>query len=56
MLDHVFLSVSNSARSIRYYEAALTPLGITARHYFTANVLYPDGYSLEFVYKKWQHV
>mgnify|MGYP001119767182 CR=1 FL=1 len=56
MLDHIFLSVSNSARSIRYYEAALTPLGITARHYFTANVLYPDGYSLEFVYKKGQHV
>ena len=24
--------------------------------YYAANVLDPDGYSLEFVYKKWQHV
>ncbi len=31
MLDHVFLSVSDITRSIRFYEAALTPLGITAR-------------------------
>lgn len=23
--------------------------------YYAANVLDPDGYSLEFVYKKWQH-
>lgn len=132
MLDHVFLSVSDIPRSIRFYEAALTPLGITARldyngqdgppghsdlkgfgangrmffwlregivegrtahvgfvagsqaevdaayaaamnqgavdngapgarlhydpDYYAANVLDPDGYSLEFVYKKWQHV
>ena len=131
MLDHIFLSVSDIARSIRFYEAALTPLGITARldydgkdgppghpdlkgfgakgrmffwlregvvegravhvgfvahskaevdaayaatmsqgaidngspgarlhyhpDYYAANVLDPDGYSLEFVYKKWQH-
>jgi catechol 2,3-dioxygenase-like lactoylglutathione lyase family enzyme len=131
MLDHVFLSVSDITRSIRFYEAALTPLGITARldfdgkdgppghpdlkgfgangrmffwlregitegrtahvgfvaksnaevdaayaaamkegavdngapgarlhydpDYYAANVLDPDGYSLEFVYKKWQH-
>lgn len=132
MLDHVFLSVSDVTRSIRFYEAALTQLGITARldydgkdgppghvdlkgfgangrvffwlregivegraahvgfvakskaevdaayaaamkegavdngapgarlhydpDYYAANVLDPDGYSLEFVYKKWQHV
>ena len=31
MLDHIFLSVSDITRSIRFYEAALTPLGITAR-------------------------
>ena len=31
MLDHLFLSVSDIARSIRFYEAALAPLGITAR-------------------------
>lgn len=24
-------------------------------HYYVANVLDPDGYSLEFVYKNWQH-
>lgn len=132
MLDHVFLSVSDIARSIRFYEAALTPLGICARldydgkngpqghpdlkgfgadgrmffwlragtvearavhvgfvagskaevdaayaaalhqgavdngppgarlhydpDYYAGNVLDPDGYSLEFVYKKWQHI
>ncbi|MHC8320022.1 VOC family protein [Pseudomonas sp. GB2N2] len=131
MLDHIFLSVSDMARSIRFYDAALTPLGITARldfdgndgppghpdlkgfgangrmffwlrkgvvegravhvgfvarsqaevdaayagamengaldngapgarlhydpNYYAANVLDPDGYSLEFVYKNWQH-
>jgi len=25
-------------------------------NYYAANVLDPDGYSLEFVYKNWQHV
>ncbi len=131
MLDHIFLSVSDIARSIRFYEEALEPLGITARldydgkdgplghpdlkgfgangrmffwlregvvqgqavhvgfiaqskadveaayaaamaqgaidkgppgarlhydpNYYAANVLDPDGYSLEFVYKNWQH-
>ena len=132
MLDHLFLSVSDIARSTAFYEAVLTQLGITARldyhgkdgppghpdlkgfgahgrmffwlregvvegraahvgfvannkaevdaayaaaiaqgavdngapgarlhydpDYYAANVLDPDGYSLEFVYKKWQHV
>ena len=131
MLDHIFLSVSNIARSVRFYEAALEPLGISARldydgkdgppghpdlkgfgangrmffwlregevqeqavhvgfvarsmaaveaaytaaiaqgavdkgapgarlhydpNYYAANVLDPDGYSLEFVCKNWQH-
>lgn len=131
MLDHIFVSVSDIERSIRFYEAALAPLGITARldydgkdgppghpdlkgfgangrmffwlrqgevegravhvgfvadskaqvesayaaalahgavdngapgarlhydpNYYAANVLDPDGYSLEFVYKNWQH-
>ena len=131
MLDHIFLSVSDIDRSIAFYTAALTPLGITVRvdydgkdgppghpdlkgfgangriflwlrqgpadsraahvgfvansrgevdaayaaalaagatpngapgarlyydpRYYAANVLDPDGYSLEFVYKSWQH-
>lgn len=131
MLDHIFLSVSDIERSIRFYEAVLIPLAITARldyegkdgppghpdlkgfgahggmffwlregvvqgqavhvgfvagsraevdaayaaaiaqgavdngapgarlhydpNYYAANVLDPDGYSLEFVYKNWQH-
>ena len=130
MLDHIFVSVSDIERSIRFYDAALTPLGITARldydgkdgppghpdlkgfgadgrmffwlregvvegravhvgfvasskaevdaayaamangasdngapgarlhydpNYYAGNVLDPDGYSLEFVYKNWQH-
>ncbi len=131
MLDHVFITVKDIARSIAFYEAALQPLGIThvidydgqdgpeghpdlkgfgregrvffwlrqgqadggAAHvgfvakseaevvafhdaamaagavdngrpgarlyydprYFAANVSDPDGYSLEAVYKSWQH-
>lgn len=131
MLDHIFISVSDVQRSIEFYTAALTPLGITQRHdyagkdgpaghpdlkgfgaagrmffwlregvvqehavhvgfvaasiaevdtayaaalragaldngapgarlhydprYYAANVLDPDGYSLEFVFKSWQH-
>ena len=131
MLDHVFLTVSDIKRSIKFYEAALAPLGINQRfdydgkngppghpdlkgfganghlylwlregladgraahlglvannwkqveetyaaaiaagatdngapgirlyydpRYYAANVLDPDGYSIEFVYKSWQH-
>jgi catechol 2,3-dioxygenase-like lactoylglutathione lyase family enzyme len=131
LLDHIFLSVSDLERSIAFYTAALTPLGITKRldydgkdgpaghpdlkgfgangrmffwlrqgetdglsahvgfvansqievdaayaaaiaagatdngapaarlyydpRYYAANVFDPDGYSLEFVYKSWQH-
>jgi catechol 2,3-dioxygenase-like lactoylglutathione lyase family enzyme len=131
MLDHVFISVSDIERSVRFYSAALAPLGITGRldyddkdgppghpdlkgfgaqgrvffwlregvvegraahvgfvanstaevdaayaaamaagatdngvpsarlyydpRYYAANVFDPDGYSLEFVYKSWQH-
>ena len=84
MLDHVFLSVSDIARSIAFYEKTLAPLGIAhvldydgkqgpAGHpdlkgfgangrvffydprYYAAQVRDPDGYSLEFVYKPWQH-
>lgn len=131
MLDHVFISVSDLDRSIDFYIAALTPLGITTRvdydgkdgppghpdlkgfgahrhiffwlrlgevdsraahvgfiadsaadvdaayaaamaagasdngppaareyydpRYYAANVFDPDGYSLEFTYKSWQH-
>lgn len=131
MLDHIFLSVSDIDRSVDFYTAALTPLGITVRldydgkdgppghpdlkgfgahgrmffwlregvvegravhvgfvasskaevdtayaaalrcgavdngapgarlhydpNYYAANVFDPDGYSLEFVYKNWQH-
>ena len=131
MLDHIFLSVSDIERSIAFYTATLTPLGITKRvdydgkdgppghpdlkgfgangriffwlrqgvvdaraahvgfvansqsevdsayaaaiaagatdngapgarlhydpRYYAANVFDPDGYSLEFVYKSWQH-
>jgi catechol 2,3-dioxygenase-like lactoylglutathione lyase family enzyme len=131
MLDHVFISVSDTARSIAFYERALAPLGIShlldfdgkdgppghpdlkgfgrdgrfffwlrpgpadgrvahigfvARseaevdafyaaamtagavangapgprlhsdpRYYAANVFDPDGYSLEAVFKSWQH-
>lgn len=131
MLDHIFLTVSDVARSVVFYTAALAPLGIGHQHdydgkdgppghpdlkgfgangrvffwlrqgsadgravhvgfvgagtsqvdaayaaalaagatgngapgarlhydprYYAANVLDPDGYSLEFVYKSWQH-
>lgn len=131
MLDHLFLSVSDVPRAVRFYEATLASLGITQRHdydgkdgppghpdlkgfgangrmffwlregvphgaavhvgfvagsvaavdaayaaamregatdngapgarlhydprYYAANVLDPDGYSLEFVHKSWQH-
>jgi catechol 2,3-dioxygenase-like lactoylglutathione lyase family enzyme len=131
MLDHVFLPVSDVARSITFYAAALAPLGMTQRvdydgedgppghpdlkgfgkdgrlvfwlregraegtpfhvgfvadsreavqaayaaamaagardngapgvrayydpRYYAANVFDPDGHSLEFVYKSWQH-
>lgn len=131
MFDHIFLSVSDIARSIDFYEQALAPLGIShvidydgsqgpaghpdlkgfgansrvffwlrlgtaegrAAHvgfiaddkrmvdaafaaamaagateihppgpqlhydprYYAAQVRDPDGYSLEFVYKEWQH-
>ncbi len=131
MLDHVFVSVRDIARSIAFYSQTLAPLGITERHdydgrdgppghpdlkgfgaggrvffwlregaadgravhvgfvaasqaqvdaaydaamaasaidngppgarlhydprYYAASVLDPDGYSLEFVFKSWQH-
>jgi catechol 2,3-dioxygenase-like lactoylglutathione lyase family enzyme len=131
MLDHVFLPVTDIARSIHFYTAALAPLGIDTRvdydgkngppghpdlkgfgkngrlifwlrdgevsgtplhvgfvagsreqvkaaydaamkagakdngapgvrdyydpRYYAANVFDPDGHSLEFVYKSWQH-
>jgi catechol 2,3-dioxygenase-like lactoylglutathione lyase family enzyme len=131
MLDHIFLPVSDIARSVAFYQAALAPLGVAnvfdydgrdgppghpdlkgfgancrmplwlraglvgtpgthvgfvaasaaevdaayaaalaagatdngapgARlhydpRYYAANVFDPDGYSLEFVYKSWQH-
>lgn len=131
MLDHIFISVSDLSRSIAFYSATLTPMGITARvdydgkdgppghpdlrgfgangriffwlrqgtaapgaahvgfaadsevmvmeahaaamaagaseihppgpqlhydpRYYAAQVRDPDGYSLEFVYKSWQH-
>lgn len=32
MLDHVFLTVSDLARSVHFYERVLPVLGITARH------------------------
>jgi catechol 2,3-dioxygenase-like lactoylglutathione lyase family enzyme len=131
MLDHIFLTVSDTERSVAFYTAALAPLGITMRldydgkngppghpdlkgfgangriffwlrqgvadslaahvgfvansqrevdaayaaaiaagatdngapgarvyydpRYYAGYVLDPDGYSLEFVYKSWQH-
>jgi catechol 2,3-dioxygenase-like lactoylglutathione lyase family enzyme len=131
MLDHVFLTVSDTDRSVAFYTAALAPLGIVNRldydgkdgppghpdlkgfgsngrvyfwlrqgaadsraahvgfiaagkaevdaayaaamaagatdngapgarlhydpEYYAANVFDPDGYSLEFVFKSWQH-
>ncbi|HYQ23058.1 VOC family protein [Stenotrophomonas sp.] len=131
MLDHIFLTVTDTTRSIAFYTAALAPLGIVNRldydghqgppghpdlkgfgahgrvffwlrqgvaaaqavhvgfvadstamvnaayaaaiaagateihppgaqlhydpRYYAAQVRDPDGYSLEFVYKRWQH-
>lgn len=131
MLDHVFLPVTDVARSVRFYEKALAPLGLGLRvdydgkdgppghpdlkgfgkngrlffwlregriggdtthigfvassrdevqaayraameagakdngapgirsyydpRYYAANVFDPDGHSVEFVYKSWQH-
>jgi len=131
MLDHIFVSVRDVDRSVRFYTAALAPLGITSRvdydgkdgppghpdltgfgahgriyfwlrqakatgdashigfvasskamvdeayaaainagakdngapgarlyydpRYYAAGVVDPDGYTLEFVYKSWQH-
>ena len=131
MIDHIFLTVSDLDRSIPFYTAALSPLGVTHMYdydgndgppghpdlygfgangriffwlqkgtvpqatthigfiadseaqvnaaykaaiaaeardngapsfrlyydprYYAANVFDPDGYSLEFVYKNWQH-
>lgn len=131
MLDHIFLTVSDTDRSVAFYRQALTPLGITVRHdfdgkdgppghpdlkgfgangriffwlragqpagsaihvgfvaesesqveaayaaamaagatdngapgarryydprYYAAGVIDPDGHTLEFVYKSWQH-
>jgi hypothetical protein len=60
MLDYVFLSVSNLDRSVAFYTAALTPLGITTRVDYdgkdgSPGHPDPDGYSVEFVFKSWQH-
>ena len=120
MLDHIFLTVTDTTRSVAFYTAALAPLGIVNRldydgrqgppgrvffwlrqgvaaaqaahigfvadssamvdaayaaamaagaseihppgpqlhydpRYYAAQVRDPDGYSLEFVYKSWQH-
>jgi catechol 2,3-dioxygenase-like lactoylglutathione lyase family enzyme len=61
MLDHIFLSVSDIDRSVDFYTATLAPLGITARLDYDGrngppgHLLDPDGYSLEFVFKPWQH-
>ena len=32
MLDHLFLTVSDTDRSVRFYTEVLAPLGITVRH------------------------
>jgi catechol 2,3-dioxygenase-like lactoylglutathione lyase family enzyme len=57
MLDHIFLSVSDVDRSVAFYA---TTLAHSARlhydpRYCAANAFDPDGTSLEFVYKSWQH-
>ncbi len=61
MIDHVILAVSDVERSVDFYTATLAPLGVTTHvdyddpRYYAANVFDPDGHSLEFVYKSWQH-
>jgi len=61
MLDHIFISVSDIDRSIAFYEKALAPLGIVhavdydGRQGPAGHPDLNDGYSLEFVYKEWQH-
>lgn len=43
MLDHIFLTVSDIDRSVKFYEAVLPTLGITNRHDFGADEG-PDGH------------
>lgn len=42
MLDHIFLTVSDLARSIAFYEAVLPKVGITIRHDYDAPFNLPD--------------
>jgi catechol 2,3-dioxygenase-like lactoylglutathione lyase family enzyme len=62
---HVGFMAENTAQVDVTYAAAIAA-GATANgapgarlhydpRYYAANVLDPDGYSLEFVYKRWQH-
>jgi catechol 2,3-dioxygenase-like lactoylglutathione lyase family enzyme len=69
MLDHIFLSVCDTTRSAAFYTAAyaaalaagapeIHPPGPQLHYdprYYAAQARDPDGYSLEFVYKSWQH-
>jgi hypothetical protein len=60
-LDHLLRgAVLGKPASDRLPEAATDDGAPSARlyydpRYYAANVLDPDGYSLEFVYKSWQH-
>ncbi|OYU39032.1 MAG: extradiol dioxygenase [Pseudorhodobacter sp. PARRP1] len=42
MLDHIFLTVSDLARSIAFYEAVLPEVGITIRHDYDKPPNLPD--------------
>ena len=54
MLDHIILTVSNFTEAVAFYEAVLRHLHYDPR-YYASQVVDLDGYTLEFVYKSWQH-
>ncbi|WOB49425.1 hypothetical protein NYR97_19855 [Xanthomonas hydrangeae] len=62
MLDHIFLTVTDTTHSIAFYTAALAPLGIVDRLDYDGRQGPPDHPDLKgfgaqgrVFYKSWQH-
>ena len=52
------MSLMHFGRKLNIFENGSSPEAILPYYdprYYAAKVLDPDGYSLEFVYKSWQH-